>query len=159
MYFVLEILKRTWVALYVVKNHIFKVFFIDIIRMDIEAPTEETKNMVLTTTENSNTTKKSTKKMPEAIRALAEKRKAEMELKDFNRQEQKKLEEEVKNEIIARREAEKLRRENEVKELRDEMNKLREFIMTTVKTKEEEQKKEVKRSNKDTFNTMFLRNY
>ena len=89
--------------------------------------------------------------------SLREKRKEAIELKEFARQEERALEAQVKQEIIARREAEKMRKENEVKELREEVSKLRELI-NTVKAPEPKLES-VKRSNKDTFHSMFLRNY
>ena len=89
---------------------------------------------------------------------LREKRQEAIELKEFARQEEKALEAQVKQEIIARREAEKMRKENEMKELREEVSKLRELINNTVKAPEHKLES-VKRSNKDTFHSMFLRNY
>lgn len=129
--------------------------------MDIEAPTETPAILP------ENTAQQPKKKAPRTaaqkkavstmLDSLREKRKEAIELKEFARQEEKALEAQVKQEIIARREAEKMRKENEVKELREEVSKLRELI-NTVKAPEPKLES-VKRSNKDTFHSMFLRNY
>ena len=129
--------------------------------MDIEAPAETPAILP------ENTAQQPKKKAPRTaaqkkavstmLDSLREKRKEAIELKEFARQEEKALEAQVKQEIIARREAEKMRKENEVKELREEVSKLRELI-NTVKAPEPKLES-VKRSNKDTFHSMFLRNY
>jgi dynactin complex subunit len=132
--------------------------------MDIEAPAETsailpdntvempTKKKKLPRTEAQ---KKAVGTMMESLRA---KRQEAIELKEFARQEEKALEAQVKQEILARREAEKLRKENEVKELREEVSKLRELITASTKNSIKEPEP-VRRNNRDTFNTMFLRNY
>ena len=130
--------------------------------MDIEAPTETPAILP------ENTAQQPKKKAPRTaaqkkavstmLDSLREKRQEAIELKEFARQEEKALEAQVKQEIIARREAEKMRKENEMKELREEVSKLRELINNTVKAPEHKLES-VKRSNKDTFHSMFLRNY